>query len=710
MLDRLNLSVKSKLTTMLLMLSVGAIIVVSYLGWKTSRDSLTEAVFNQLTSVRTAKTYHIETYMHFLRNQVAVLGEDEMVIRAMVRFNKSFKQAEFELIPKEWEDALDQFYQNEYFTRLGEHVTGETSLEFYKPESTAAQYLQYWYIANNASAVGDKQMLDHAGDESEYSGWHEYYHPRFRNLQQQFGYYDIFLINFESRNIVYSVEKEMDYGTSLMNGPYAKSGLAEVVERVQENLEAGVVQIVDFKAYTPSYYAPAAFFATAIFNGPHIVGILALQLPVDGINDVMTGNRNWKADGLGRSGETFLVGSDRLMRSDSRFLIQDPEDYKKTLVAAKTPARSVSLIEKFKTTILFQKVDTEASESAIKGETGTQIVNDYRQTPVLSSYAPLRIEGLDWAIVTKKDMLEVYQPIRAQRKTFIIAGVIIVTLVTFASVAFANRFVRPLTSLIESAQQVRDGRHDVVIKRRSGDEVGLLAGILNGIVDNQREQNKLLERKSYENRVLLENILPQGPAERLKRGDELVVDNVRQVTVLYASVMGFAELSDRVPSAESAKLLNTLWGLFDDAAEEHGVEPHQTAGERYIAVCGLAGLYLDHAKRSLDFALELQNALRQFNTQHQADLRLQVGVHSGPVRAGIVGAKRFKYDLWGETVNVALALKDAAAPDTILVSQQICDQVHEQFRFEPHPNLERQGKTSVEVWVLEEHMSLSSDA
>ncbi len=98
-----------------------------------------------------------------------------------------------------------------------------------------------------------------------------------------------------------------------------------------ENPEFGAVQIVDFKPYTPSYEAPSAFLATPIFNGPHIVGILALQLQVDEIDKVMTGNQNWKADGLGRSGETFLVGSDLRMRSTSRFLLEDPEGYDQVL-------------------------------------------------------------------------------------------------------------------------------------------------------------------------------------------------------------------------------------------------------------------------------------------------------------------------------------------------------------------------------------------
>ncbi|MDH3600490.1 MAG: HAMP domain-containing protein [Candidatus Tectomicrobia bacterium] len=707
--ERLQLTVKSKLIIMLLVISLVPIIVIGYLGWKTSRDTITQAAFDHLTSVRASKAYQIETYLQFIRDHVAVLSEDEMLIRAMVRFNKSFKNVEFELVPKEWDTAVDAYYTKEFFPRLVQQISGEPSLEFYKPESTAAHYLQYWYIANNEHPVGKKHELRKADDSSEYSEWHEHYHPLFVNLLKRFGYYDIFLIDFESRNIVYTVYKEADYATNLATGPYAQSSLAQVVEKVRAQPEFGAVQVVDFKPYAPSYGAPAAFFATPILNGPHIVGILAVQLPVDEIDKVMTGNRNWKADGLGRTGETFLVGSDFLMRSTSRFLLENPEDYEKSLREVNTPSQQIELMKKLKTSILLQEVDTEAAQRVIKGETGTRLVYDYRDIPALSAYAPLRIAGLDWAIVTKKDLAEVYQPIRAQQKKFVITGVILVALITFIAIAFANLIVQPLESLIASAQKVKSGQQDVVVEVRSGDEFGQLARAFNGIIGNLHVQNELIERKNYENRMLLENVLPQGPAERFKRGDEQVADSVRQVTVLYASAVGFAALSDRLQAAEAARLLNALWGLFDDAAEAHGVEPHQTIGERYLAVCGLAGIYLDHAKRTLDFALDLQDALRQFNTQHHTNLRLQIGVHSGPVMAGIVGVKRFKFDLWGETVNTALALYDAAGSDTILVSQAVHEQVHDLYRFDPHPALEQQGKTPLEVWVLQEQISFSRE-
>ncbi len=188
MAEHSQLSLRSKLLLILLILSLGSILVLGYLGWNTSREAITEAVLKHLTSVRASKAYHIESYMRVLRHQVSSWGEDEMIIRAMVRFNKTFKQLEFELIPKEWEEAIDEIYVKDFFPRLAKFKSGEPSLEFYKPESTASHYLQYWYIANSEYAVGEKYSMDHPGDESAYSEWHEHYHPLFLNLIQRFGY------------------------------------------------------------------------------------------------------------------------------------------------------------------------------------------------------------------------------------------------------------------------------------------------------------------------------------------------------------------------------------------------------------------------------------------------------------------------------------------------------------------------------------------
>ena len=309
----------------------------------------------------------------------------------MVHFNKAFKQLDHELIPKAWDKAIETFYEEQFLPRVKPHLAGNPSLDTFAPQSQASRFLQYHYLAANQHPVGDKQRLDDAGDGSGYSQFHQRYHPLFQALVEQLGYGNLYLIDFDTQNIVYTVSKEVDFGTSLQTGPYAGSGLAEAVQAVREQPIEGAVHAIDFRFYTPSYGAPVAFFAIPLYNGPHIVGILAMQYPVDELNNVMTGNRNWKADGLGDSGETYLVGSDFRMRSASRFFIEDPEGYAKTLAKSNVPQPTIDAIQQFGTTILLQQVDTASARAALRGEDGVRMTEDYRGMPALSAYAPLQL-------------------------------------------------------------------------------------------------------------------------------------------------------------------------------------------------------------------------------------------------------------------------------------------------------------------------------
>ncbi|MGK7928929.1 MAG: adenylate/guanylate cyclase domain-containing protein, partial [Spirulina sp.] len=358
MLQFNRLTIKSKLSLMLLAASLGSILVISFLSWNRAKAYLTRTIFDQLTGVRVAKARQIESLFQTLYNHVETLAEDRMMVAAMVELNKGYRDLQQDYISAEWNDAIAQHYEAEFFPQLAKNLEGKPQWGNYIPRSQAAQYLQYHYIVENPNPVGEKDLLDRAEDGSEYSQYHEKYHALFRNLIKKFGYYDLFLVNHKTGEIVYSVYKETDYATNLDTGPYRHSNLARLVKEVRQNPERGKVQIVDFQPYRPSYMAPAAFIGAPIYNGPHLVGILAVQLPVDEINNVMTNGQEWEKAGMGTSGETYLVGSDLTMRSISRFLIEDLEGYKKALRGARLPDTLINTIEQLNTSILLQPVDT----------------------------------------------------------------------------------------------------------------------------------------------------------------------------------------------------------------------------------------------------------------------------------------------------------------------------------------------------------------
>ena len=694
-----RLSIRSKLIIILLTVSSVSILVTAYLGYRSARTNLTDRAFSQLTSLRASKSYQVEAYIQTIRNHVQTLSEDPAVVAAMRDFNATYGQLETVAPPADGKATLTAYYQTEFLPRLAKTGQGTPVLGAFLPDTSASSYLQYHYIADNPNPVGQKDALDQANDGSAYSQVHSRLHPTFRNIIQNFGYYDMFLINPQG-TIVYTVYKETDFTSNLTTGPYNESNLARLVASVRGSREQGYAQIVDFEAYGPSYGAPAAFIAAPIFDGSEFLGVLAVQVPVDEVNNVMTGNRNWQSDGLGESGETYLVGEDYLMRSVSRFLVETPEKYLETLEALGTDDATINRIKQYDTSILEQKVRTEGVEEALTGQEGTQIIKDYRDIPVLSSYAPLTIEGLNWVILSEIDLAEAYGPIYTFQRHMLIVATLLMLLVTLLAMGLAHLFVKPINQLIQSARRVEGGQLDAIALIETDDEFGELARSFNAMVHSLRAQTNLVEEKNQENEQLLLSIFPAAIAKRLKRGEKNIAESASNVSVLFSDLNGFSKLSDSLSAQECVALLNELVTAFDEAADRHGMEKIKTIGDSYMAVCGLSVPYLDHDKRAIDFALDMLSVVRRFNHERGFQLNVSVGINSGDVVAGIVGSNKFIYDVWGDTINIASALKTACPPGAILISEDVYARLGDIYDFKVFEAMVENGKGPLKAWQL----------
>jgi class 3 adenylate cyclase len=681
-----NLSIKSKLITMLLLVSGASVLVTAYLGYRSGQSNLTDRVFSQLTSVRASKAYQIEAYFKNIRNHTQTLSEDPSVAAAMGEFTTAYQQLQAATVPDAFDQKINGYYRDAFLPKLAKTEAGVPVLDAYTPKDPAARYLQYHYIAANPQPVGKKQLLDAAPDGSEYSRLHARYHPIFRNIIQKFGYYDMFLIDPQG-TVVYTVFKETDFTTNYKTGPYKDSNLAHLYEIVQAAKSRNYTKLADFAAYTPSYGAPAAFIAAPIFrqvgNRSEFIGVLAFQLPVDEINNVMTGNRNWESDGLGRSGETYLVGRDALMRSVSRFLVQDPKAYSETLRSLGMSTAAIDRINQYGTSILQQTVRTTGVSEALVGKQGTQIINDYRGIPVLSSYAPLRIDDLDWVILAEIDLSEAYAPIHGFGRQILISATLLMLLVTLIAMTMANLFVKPIQQLIANARRVAVGELDAITALESRDEFGELAQSFNAMVRSLNTQTNLVEEKNRENEQLLLSVFPAAIAKRLKQGEKDIAEDVSNVAVFLSDLTGFAKLSEALSAYEIVAILNDLVAAFDGAAERHGMEKIKTMGDSYMAVCGVSVPYLDHEKRAIDFAVEMMAIIRRFNHERDFQLNMRAGISSGDVVAGIVGREKFIYDVWGDTIDLASALRAACPPGAILVSTTVHQRLHDIYPFQP---------------------------
>jgi class 3 adenylate cyclase len=710
-----RLSIKSKLLVMMLGVSAASIAVVAWLGYRSGEASLRQAAFNHLTSLRASKADQIESYFRALRGQVGTLGEDHTVGAAALRFREAFRGLRTAEVPRAWDARLERFYRDEFLPRLARNLEGEPVLEGYLPEGAAARLLQYRYIVANPNPVGEKQRLDAPGDEAgagaagheresgaagdereaaaaggeagagaagAYDRAHATYHPFFRKLAAQFGFYDLFLVDPETGDVVYTVFKETDFATNLLDGAHAGSNLARAVAAVRRSPDRDFVQLVDFEAYRPSYAVPAAFMATPVFEGEHLVGILAVQVSVAEIDRIMTGGRQWEREGLGRSGETYLVGPDQRMRSNSRFLLEDPEGFAANLREIGTPEDSIRRILELGTTILQQTVRTEASLDALAGKSGTRAIRDYRGVPVLSSFAPLRVRDLDWAVLSEIDLDEAYAPIRRLTREVVLSTVLILLAVTVVVMGLASSFVRPVHELIARARRVGSGEIEVAIESSSEDEFGELAASFRQVLEGMRSEARRAAEANRENEDLLQSILPAPVARRLKAGEQHIADTHSSVTVLFSDLEGFTALTRALPARQAVALLDAVVSAFDEAAERHGVEKIKTVGDGYMAACGLSTPRLDHARRAVEFALEMARIVERLSREHGRELALRVGLASGPVVAGIIGRNKFLYDVWGETVNRASRARSAAGRGELCVTPEVHEKLHDLYPFE----------------------------
>lgn len=207
-----------------------------------------------------------------------------------------------------------------------------------------------------------------------------------------------------------------------------------------------------------------------------------------------------------------------------------------------------------------------------------------------------------------------------------------------------------------------------------------------------------IDRLRRENERLLLNILPSAIAERLKAGDEPIADKFAEVTVLFADIVNFTPLAASMSAQGVVDLLNGLFSRIDLAAHELGIEKIKTIGDAYMAVCGLPETCDDHCERMFKMGQRMMEIAREFSAERKTDIRLRIGINTGPVVAGIIGRKKFIYDLWGDTVNLASRMESHGAPDTIQVTRPVFEKLRERHPFEERGPIEVKGKGRVEAW------------
>jgi class 3 adenylate cyclase/HAMP domain-containing protein len=274
--------------------------------------------------------------------------------------------------------------------------------------------------------------------------------------------------------------------------------------------------------------------------------------------------------------------------------------------------------------------------------------------------------------------------------------------------------LRPIRLLSLAVQQLEQGKFAEIQSIRGVRELNQLVTAFNQMASilHQREKEKeaamvdlgekatALEKEKGRTEKLLLNVLPIAIADRLQKGEKVEAETFPEVTVLFADVVGFTKLAAELGPRSVTNLLNELFEIFDDLAEKYKLEKIKTIGDCYMAVAGVPDRSPTHAQQMADFSLEALSILKSQNQKLSRNLQIRIGMHSGTVAAGIIGRKKFAYDLWGDVVNVTNRLEGTAEPMKIHVSESVHARLEDSYLFEDRGEVELRNRGKLRTYYL----------
>jgi len=692
-----GLSIRSKMLLMLIASGLACIAAVGLLADRGGRRSMTTSALDQMTQLRAIQQREVEQYF-VEKNRIArTLGEMPAMTEGVATLAAAFADLDDATEAEPIATEVKAWYQANIIPELAKLSGGTPQLANYLPGSFAGMRLQRDYIVRNPDKA-DPRKLDRANSGNYYDLLHGLLHPTIRSLAQRFELEDVMLVEPKNGNIIYTLAKEIDLGTNLKTGSGAQTGAGRAFARAMQNRESGTMVLEDFSPYPADMMRPNSFVGVPLMRHGELSGVMLLQLRSSELNALLTNGGQWEKMGLGKTGEVFLVGSDRLMRSDDRRIIEEPEAFIEAQRKAGVAPATLRLMEAFKSTILLREVDTTAVRAALRGETGTGIFisGDGRET--IGSWAPISLAGLRMALVTRQDASEALAPLHRFRRDLLMVASGAVLLLTLASLAAAGVFTAPLRRIMAVADRLASGDDKARIENPGSDEYGAVAQGFNRMADRLTERQAALEGKTRDYEDLLRNVYPEVIAERLRLGETAISESLENVSVIVIAIDGLETLEAHQEKGSALARLNEVVDALDEAALRHGVEKIKTLGETYTAACGLSVMRLDHARRAMAFCTDAARALRRLSNGWQDDLEIRATIVSGEVEAGLVGRHRTVYDIWGSNFLLARRVVFDTLPGHVRVNQAAHDLMPELADFTAMPPISLAGQPPAVTW------------
>ena len=699
-----NISVATKIAVAIMLVAVGALVVTLIYGAVVRDDLTREAIEGRAVSSSVAKTDELQRYLGSIESSVLQLASSEMTIDAAERFASTYEELpDLETLDEDQQQVLLSLYRDDFVPGVEAARGRPVSPGTLVPATDEALYLQTVYASAAVAQELDPTLIDDAGDGSSWSDVHKELHPILRDSAVSLGFDDVLIINTQNNAIVYSAAKKTDFGTSLELGPVGGTAVSSIVETIVRNPVAGTVTFADFSRYDPDLAAPMAFAGSPILDGDRLIGVIVVKISPDGITRITTQDADWSAMQLGETGEIFVIGTDGLMRSDSRLFIEQPEEYFTLATEAGTlKSQDVNGVRSAGTTVLFQRMGAATLE-ALKDSGGEMVdAKSYLDEDTLTAVQSIENPFGDWMVAFQVGTDEAFQTNSAARVASAITVSLFVLLLTFIATTWAESFMRPVRVLSlrlhSLAGGTRNSAPNVELDRertRTTREFTELTDTINDMLVSLKDREESAELLENQRRDIVRQFLPGDVATRIESGDRSI-EHIEHATVVSVVIGGISHLAGADAEEVARDNVEHVVEALDSAAELHGLRRVKVVGDAWVAVCGLDTPRLDHIARSINVAIDaVASDLRA--AQSDGTLGASVGVATGPVSAGLAGSDHLMYDAWGPTVTQAGRLARMAPSDTILVS----DAVKLQLPTDVSVTARTDEGTSQSVWSID---------
>ncbi|MEN0038340.1 MAG: methyl-accepting chemotaxis protein [Cellvibrio sp.] len=462
----------------------------AWLALKESNRALSSNLEQQFQALAASRAHAVNAQFSNYQELLLSLAHGRMTQEAVYGFVRPFASYRYEVVPQpedELRTGLKDWYQKNYLPQHQQKTNNEPLdtnawVEKFTPE---ALLIQHYYLQNNPQPITQLELMDDASDATVYGQQHRRYHSSFRDLIKRFGFSDLLLVDAQSQTVIYSVQKSPLLGSSLSSGPFNNTPLAELAKQLQTAGE-NEVRFSSFHLNTTRFNQQMVYMGLPVFHDVQsptkAVGYLIVEIPSQHLTDIVSANRHWQSLGLGDTGDVYLVDRQGVLLTELRPVLENSADFLAQL-ENKNAAAFTHVNRRHQVSGYFRP-DTEAVSSALAGDTGSGITEDYFSKRVFSSWQPLQLGNQQLALVAQQDPDEVFAPLANLQGTLWRSLAIAMVLLTGAAAViayfFAQHIGKPLELLAAAIKKsAQDKNLASEFSDTRTDELGEIARSLN---------------------------------------------------------------------------------------------------------------------------------------------------------------------------------------------------------------------------------------